>query len=63
MQRKQVYSKTMSNLDRAKELYEKINLCYTTHGDVPQFMIEDLQEICDTLTDDELDSLEDGDPN
>lgn len=53
----------MSNLDRAKELYEKINLCYTTHGDVPQFMIEDLKEICDTLTDDELDSLEDGNPN
>lgn len=50
----------MSNLDRAKELYEKINLCYSAHGDVPQFMIDDLQEICDTLTDDELDSLEDG---
>lgn len=53
----------MSNLDRAKELYEKINLCFTTHGDVPSFMIEDLKEICDALTDYELDSLEDGDAN
>ena len=53
----------MSNLDRAKELYDKINLCFITHGDVPSFMIEDLKEICDTLTDDELDSLEDGNPN
>ena len=53
----------MSNLDKAKELYEKINLCYSAHGDVPQFMIDDLQEICDTLTDDEINSLEDGNPN
>jgi hypothetical protein len=53
----------MSNLNRAKELYEKINLCFTTHGNVPGFMIEDLKEICESLTDDELDSLEDGDPN
>jgi hypothetical protein len=53
----------MSNLDRAKELYEKINLCYNTHGAIPHYMVDDLKEICESLTDDELDSLEDGDPN
>ena len=53
----------MSNLNKAKELYERINHSFTTYGEVPEYMIDDLKEICDTLTDDELDSLEDGDPN
>ena len=53
----------MSNLDKAKELYERINHSFTAYGEVPEYMIDDLKEICDALTDEEFEQLEDGNPN
>ena len=44
----------MTNLERAIVLYERINDAFVTYGEVPQGMIEDLKDICEELTDEEL---------
>jgi hypothetical protein len=44
----------MTNLERAIVLYERINDAFVTYGEVPQGMIEDLKDICEDLTDEEL---------
>jgi hypothetical protein len=44
----------MSNLERAIELYEKINHAFVTYGEAPEGMIEDLKDICEELTEEEL---------
>ena len=44
----------MSNLERAIKLYERINAAFVAYGEVPDGMVEDLKDICDELTDEEL---------
>ncbi len=44
----------MTNLERAIELYERINNAFVAYGEVPDGMVEDLKDICDELTDEEL---------
>jgi aspartate aminotransferase-like enzyme len=44
----------MSNLERAIELYEKINYAFVAYGETPEGMIEDLKDICEELTEEEL---------
>lgn len=44
----------MSNLERAIELYEKINYAFVAYGEAPEGMIEDLKDICEELTEEEL---------
>jgi hypothetical protein len=44
----------MTNLERAIVLYERINDAFVAYGEIPDGMIEDLKDICDELTDEEL---------
>jgi len=44
----------MSNLERAIALYERMNTAFVTYGEIPEGMVEDLKDICDELTDEEL---------
>jgi hypothetical protein len=44
----------MTNLERAIKLYERINEAFVVYGSAPQGMIEDLKDICEELTDEEL---------
>ena len=44
----------MTNLERAIVLYERINDAFVAYGEIPQGMIEDLKDICEDLTDEEL---------
>ena len=44
----------MTNLERAISLYERINAAFVTYGIIPEGIIEDLKDICDELTDEEL---------
>jgi len=48
----------MSNLDKAKELYDRIHTAFLAYGDVPQDMLEDLKDLCDQFTDNELKQLD-----
>ena len=48
----------MTNLERAKELYDRIHAAFLAYGDVPQYMVEDLKDICEEFTDDELRQLD-----
>jgi hypothetical protein len=44
----------MTNLERAIELYERMNAAFVAYGEIPEGMVEDLKDICEELTDEEL---------
>jgi hypothetical protein len=48
----------MTNLERAIALYERINAAFVAYGEIPEGMVEDLKDICELLTDEELLKLE-----
>jgi hypothetical protein len=44
----------MTNLERAISLYERMNAAFVAYGEIPDGMVEDLKDICEELTDEEL---------